>query len=81
MLGGRAFDRQDRMSTQRVVIVNQAFAKRYHPEERALGRRITVQWSDEVPAEIVGVVVDVRHDGLTTDPAPTVFLLHAQVPG
>src|SRR5262249_17934975 len=29
----------------------------------------------------IGVVGDVRHDGLTSDPAPTVFMLHAQTPG
>jgi putative ABC transport system permease protein len=81
VLGGRPFGREDRMTSPRVVIVNQAFAKRYFPEGRAVGRRIVVQWSDEVPAEIVGVVGGVRHNGLTTDPAPTVFLLHAQVPG
>ena len=81
VLGGRTFDRRDRMGSPRVVLVNQAFAKRYFYDGRAVGRRIVVQWSDEVPAEIVGVVGDVRHDGLTTDPVPTVFLLHAQVPG
>jgi putative ABC transport system permease protein len=78
---GRAFDRQDRMDGPRVVIVNQAFVKRYFPEGRALGRTIIVQWSDQVPSAIVGVVGDVHHDGLTSDPQPTVFLLHAQVPG
>jgi predicted permease len=81
VLGGRGFDRQDRIGSPRVVIVNQSFAKRYFHDGRVLGRRIVVQWSDEVPAEIVGIVGDVRHNGLTTDPAPTVFLLHAQVPG
>jgi len=81
MLGGRAFDRRDRSGSARVVIVNQAFAKRYYHDGRTVGRRIVVQWSDEVPAEIVGVVGDVRHDGLTTNPAPTVFLPHAQAPG
>jgi putative ABC transport system permease protein len=30
---------------------------------------------------VIGVVGNVRHNGLTTDPAPTVFLLHAQTPG
>ena len=37
--------------------------------------------ADRPPSEIVGVVGDIRHGGLTTDPAPTVFLLHAQNPG
>jgi putative ABC transport system permease protein len=40
-----------------------------------------VQASNQALAEIVGVVGDVRHTGLTSDPAPTVFLLHAQTPG
>jgi putative ABC transport system permease protein len=43
--------------------------------------RILVQASNQAPAEIVGVVGDVRHSGLTSDPAPVVFLLHAQTPG
>jgi putative ABC transport system permease protein len=40
-----------------------------------------VQSSNQALAEIIGVVGDVRHNGLTSDPAPTVFLLHAQTPG
>ena len=32
-------------------------------------------------AEIVGVAADIHHEGLTSAPAPTVFLLHAQAPG
>jgi putative ABC transport system permease protein len=78
---GRAFDRHDRTGSARVVLVNQAFVRRYFPDGHALGKRIVVRWSDEVPSEIVGVVGDVHHDDLTAGPQPTVFLLHAQVPG
>jgi putative ABC transport system permease protein len=46
-----------------------------------LGRRILVLSSNQALAQIVGVVGDVRHNGLTSEPAPTVFLLHAQTPG
>lgn len=81
LLDGRVFDRRDRRSGPRVVIVNQTFARRYFPDGRVLGRRLLVHWSDSAPAEIVGVVGDVRHNGLTSEPAPTVFLLHAQTPG
>jgi predicted permease len=81
VLGGRAFDRRDRMGSSHVVMVNEAFARRYFADGHALGRRILVQWEDDVLSEIIGVVSDVHHDGLTTDPAPTVFLLHAQQPG
>jgi putative ABC transport system permease protein len=81
VLGGRAFDRRDRMGGARVVVVNQSFAKRYFPEGRAMGRRVLVEGSNQALAEIVGVVGDVHHDGLTSDPQPTVYLLHAQAPG
>ena len=81
VLSGRPFDRRDRMPGPRVVVVSQSFANRYFPDGRVLGRRILVQSSNQALAEIIGVVGDVRHDGLTSEPAPTVFLLHAQTPG
>jgi putative ABC transport system permease protein len=81
VLEGRPFDRRDRITSPRVLVVNQAFARRYFPDGRVLGRRILVQASNQALAEIIGVVGDVRHTGLTSDPAPTVFLLHAQTPG
>jgi predicted permease len=81
VLQGRSFDRRDRLGSARVVIVNQSFVRRYFPDGRALGRRITVVWSDQAPTEIIGVVGDIRHNGLRTDPEPTVFLPHAQTPG
>jgi putative ABC transport system permease protein len=78
---GRSFDRRDRMGSPRVLIVNQSFARRYLSGGRAVGRRILVDWSDREMAEVIGVAGDVRHNGLTSEPAPTVFLLHAQTPG
>jgi putative ABC transport system permease protein len=81
VLAGRPFDRRDRIASPRVLVVNQALAKRYFPDGRVLGRRILVQASNQALAEVIGVVGDVRHTGLTSNPAPTVFLLHAQTPG
>lgn len=81
VLEGRPFDRRDRLASPRVVVVNQTFAKRYFRDGRAVGRRVFVQGSNQALAEIVGIVGDVRHNGLTSQPAPTVFLLHAQTPG
>lgn len=78
---GRAFERRDRTGTARVVMVNQAFAQRYFPDGRVLGRRVFVQSSNQELAQVIGVVGNVRHNGPTVDPAPTVYLLHAQTPG
>jgi predicted permease len=81
VLEGRPFERRDNSASSRVLIVNQSFARHYFPDGRVIGRRIFVQGSNQAPAEIVGVVGDIRHNGLTSEPAPTAFLLHAQTPG
>jgi predicted permease len=80
LVQGRDFDRHDTATTPHVAIVNHAFAKQYLPGG-ALGRRIRVHSTDQPPAEIIAVVGNIRHSGLTSDPAPNVFLLHAQSPG
>jgi predicted permease len=81
VLDGRPFDRQDRLSSPRVVMVSRSFARRYFPDGRAIGSRVLVQSSNQALAEIVGVAGDVRQNGLTSNPSPTVYLLHAQTPG
>jgi putative ABC transport system permease protein len=81
VLQGRSFDVRDTASATRVAIVNRAFVRRYFRDGQALGRQIRVHAADRPPSEIIGVVGDVRHGGLTTEPEPTVFLLHAQNPG
>ena len=64
-----------------MLVVNEAFARQYFPDGRVIGRRLLVQSTNQALAEVVGVVGNVRHNGLTSDAAPTVFLLHAQTPG
>jgi len=81
LIEGRVFNSGDRMNTARVLVVNESFARRYFPQGRAIGHRILVEATNQTLAEIVGVVGDIRHNGLTSDPLPTVFLLHAQTPG
>jgi putative ABC transport system permease protein len=81
LLEGRPFDRRDRMGAARVLVVNKAFARQYFPDGRVLGRRLLVQSRNQALAEVIGVVGNVRQNGLMADAAPTVFLLHAQTPG
>ena len=81
LVEGRVFDARDRLSSPRVVVVNQSFARRYFPKGRALGHRILVQVTESGPG---GDRRDRRrHPSQRTDQrsAPTVFLLHAQTPG
>ena len=65
-----------------VAVVNEAFARRFVPGGSPLGKRITFGdgTEDAVYREIVGVVADVRHQGLTVDPAPEIYVPFVQVP-
>jgi len=56
-----------------VVIVNEAAARRYWPNENPIGQRIS-QGAASDWREIVGVVGDTRHEGLDADADPAAFL-------
>jgi putative ABC transport system permease protein len=85
---GRAFDDRDTGAAPPVVVVNQAFVKRYFKEGDPLGERLLIgggaanmkQLATEPIREIVGVVGDVRAGGVARDPGPTMYVPQAQQP-
>jgi len=78
---GREFTPQDRDETPRVVIVNEALARRFWPGEEAIGKRIGFSGStQQVWHEIIGVVGDVKHTSLDIDPKPEVYFAYQQNP-
>ena len=78
---GRAFDAHDVGRSAPVAIVSEALARRTWADGRVLGRRIQYRYQGKMlPAEIVGVVADVRHDSLDRPPRRELFVPHAQVP-
>jgi predicted permease len=72
ILQGRNFTEADRPDTPRVAIINETMARRYWPNESAVGKTIRVRSSDGPAFEIVGVSRD--HKVLTVDETPTPFL-------
>jgi predicted permease len=68
---GRAFEPADREGSQRVVIVNEEFARRAWPGEDAIGRRLG-SGQNELP--VIGVVADVRQRGLAEPVEPAMYL-------
>ena len=81
---GRAFDDRDRAEAPGVVIINEAMARRFWPNQTPVGRQITHDLSivpgQPATREIVGVVRDVRHFGLDRESEPQMFVPHAQMP-
>jgi putative ABC transport system permease protein len=78
LLKGRFFTKADTADSPPVVIVNQAFVKKYFRDGEALGKRISRD--DEKPkwATIVGVVADIKHSGLDVPAQPEYYLPHTQ---
>jgi predicted permease len=75
LLRGRGITEMDTDEVPLVVVVNEAFARRFFPGEDPLGRRIDLD-QDEAEtdwATIVGVVTDVRNRGVDRPPGPEVF--------
>ena len=60
------------------VVVNEAFVRAYLPGRRPLEERIRT--GDSRPYPIVGVVGDVRHRGLDSEPEPELYISYAQWP-
>jgi putative ABC transport system permease protein len=82
LIKGRFFTDADKTDAPPVIIVNQAFAKKFWPNQDALGKRIVMGGMSEHPnwITIVGVVGDVRHFGLDIDPKPEMYVPFAQAP-
>jgi predicted permease len=70
---GRTFTAADlRGDGPPAVILNEAAARRAFPAGGALGRQVLV-WGETVPSVVVGVVGDIHHVGLETQPRPEAF--------
>jgi predicted permease len=76
-LSGRDFTNQDSaLPVPTAVIVNQAFARQFYPDQEAVGRRFQRMIDDGGhfgDLEIVGVVHDAKYNNLREPGAPTVY--------
>jgi len=85
LVKGRDFSDRDSLDAPRVVIVNESLARTYFGSENPIGKRVKLDsrllFGDQVPMrEIVGVVADVTHAGLTGAARPVVYIPLAQRP-
>jgi putative ABC transport system permease protein len=83
LLQGRFFNEGDQFEGPGVTIINQSFAKKWFPNQEAVGKRITFSDTRQPDVKwitIVGVVGDMRHRGLDLDPKPEFYFAHNQNP-
>ena len=77
---GRAFDARDVAGAPSVVLVSESWARKFFPGETDIVGRLVRLGGSEEQTTIIGVVGDVRHDGLNEPVQPTMFLSFAQHP-
>jgi putative ABC transport system permease protein len=85
VIRGRVFTEQDSQGSTPVVVINQTLAKKLWPNSDPLGQRITLAKGGgpifaDAPRQIVGVVGDVRDNGLNSDPPAITYVPVVQVP-
>ncbi|HEY6232630.1 MAG TPA: ABC transporter permease [Pyrinomonadaceae bacterium] len=77
---GRLFAAQDDSKATRVVLVNEAFAKKFLPGQPAIGQRLNMGGDESENQEIIGVVADVKNDDIDEAADPTAYQPYAQTP-
>jgi predicted permease len=84
LLRGRTFDLRDTGNSDRVVIINEALAKKYWPQADPLGQRMTIGQGlgadfAEGSRQIVGIVGSVTEAGLGNGMVPVMYIPQSQV--
>jgi predicted permease len=72
-LRGRDFTEQDDKKETRPAIVNETFARKFFPNQDAIGRRFNFSGPEEPYWEIVGVAADGKYNTLGEDPKPAFY--------
>ena len=91
---GRAFNQRDSGAAPPVVLINETMARRFWTENEQvddpnadplndrliIGRGLMREFATEPERQIIGVVGDIRYNGLENEPGPIVYVPQAQIP-
>ncbi len=84
LLKGRVFTEKDDQYSPPVIIINRRLALKYYPNEDPLGKYIETTQGSSLkelgPREIVGVVDDLKNDGLDVEAHPEIYAPYFQEP-
>ncbi len=78
---GRQFSNHDTATAPRVMIINEEMARAHWPGENPIGRRVTMKdWGEPLTGEIVGVVANIKADGVSSTTRPMIYWNYQQFP-
>ena len=81
LMQGRLFNAQDRLDTQRVLLISASAAKRFFPKGDAIGHSVKFgarPGNEKLQGVIVGIVGDVHALGLAVAPPPMFYAPYTQ---
>src|SRR6185312_14071765 len=75
LLRGRSFTEDDEDGKPLVAVVDESTARKYWPSDDPLGRRVRFGKDPTKPwTTVVGVMKDIKHDGLDIDGVPHIYV-------
>jgi putative ABC transport system permease protein len=80
IIRGRGFNDGDNETSERVIVINQAMARRFWPGEDPVGKRMAIGESSKDTSwrTIIGISGDMRHASLSDAAVPTAFISYRQ---
>jgi putative ABC transport system permease protein len=81
LIRGRWFTDQDSLGARTVAIINESLARRLWPNQNPIGKRLDIGLAEKPNwQEIVGVMADVKRDGLDASTTSEIAVPFAQLP-
>jgi putative ABC transport system permease protein len=80
LIRGRLFRPGDKADETNRVVINQTMAEKFWPGEDPIGKHVKISWNDTREDEVIGVVADVRHENLATEPRAMTYWPHPRFP-
>ena len=83
---GRTFNQRDTSTSTPVVLINEAMARQYWPKADPLSDRLVIgkgvmrEFATEGERQVIGIIADIKSNGLDTEPQPQMWIPQAQVP-
>jgi putative ABC transport system permease protein len=80
LLKGRELAERDDGQAPVAVVINEALANRFWPNEDPLGKRVSVEIAQPISCEVVGVIKEIKEFGPSAPPTPVIYGSYLQHP-
>jgi predicted permease len=78
IMRGRSFDARDTSASPLVVVINETMAKRYWPNQEAIGRTMRFESNSGPRVEVIGIAKDGKYSDITESQEPALFIPFSQ---